>query len=175
MKKISRNLIYVAAFVIVATLCWVWTLPAPASPATDVSSGNSWVTVMNEVLVTTSSMNSSATGAIQATGGIYMTGITQKTAVALNMTSPTATFSVVGRSVVTLTADANLTGVVPTGGVAGQEVTIISGAGSNTMRFDDGASMNLGGNITLTEAQFDVLTLRSIDGTNWVRLSNADN
>ena len=97
------------------------------------------------------------------------------TAVAL--TSPTVTFSVLNMREVSLTSDANQTGLLVTGGVINQVVTIISGAGSNTMQFDDATSMVIGANITLTEAQQDALTLQCIDagGTAWRALSAHDN
>ena len=78
---------------------------------------------------------------------------------------------------IVLTSDANVTGVTLTGGALNQVVTIITGDGSNTIRFDDGADMVVGSNMTLTEGQGDVLTLMctSADGDEWVRLSNADN
>ena len=96
---------------------------------------------------------------------------------ALALTSPTLTFSALNHSHISLTSDANLTGVYPINGVVGQVVNIISGAGSNTIRFDDGTSMTIGANITLTEAQNDVLTLicTDEDGDEWARISNADN
>lgn len=76
------------------------------------------------------------------------------------LTSPTVTFSVADKALVTLTADANLTGITPTGGVVGQLVIIRAGAGSNTLRFDDNATtFSLGSNVTLTEGQDDVLGL----------------
>lgn len=89
------------------------------------------------------------------------------------LTSPTATFSVnslIGDDV-SLSADANLTGAYPTDGYVGQIVRIhaATGAGTNTIRFDDnGSTFSLGGNITLTEGNNDVLTLecRIAKGTN---------
>lgn len=93
------------------------------------------------------------------------------------LTSPTVTFSVVGKSFVELTSDANLTGIVPTGGELYQILVIKSGAGSNTLRFDDGTSTTIGGDITLTEAQEDLLFLVCIDaqGDEWARIATGDN
>lgn len=100
------------------------------------------------------------------------------TASSVDLTSPTVTFSATNKFRVVLSSDENQTGIYPTGGAINQVLVIESyGTGSNTMRFDDGTSMTLGGNITLTEAQGDVLTLlcTSSDGDEWRRLSNADN
>ncbi len=96
---------------------------------------------------------------------------------AVTLTSPTVTFSALNMREISLTSDANLTGLLVTGGVLNQVVTIISGAGSNTMQFDDATSMVIGGNIVLTEAQEDALTLQCIDagGTAWRGLSAHDN
>lgn len=81
----------------------------------------------------------------------------------VSLTSPTVTFAAANKNIITLTSDANQTGIHPTGGTTGQIIYIVSGTGSNTMRFDDDAtSMCIGGNITLTEAQNDVLALRCV-------------
>lgn len=106
-------------------------------------------------------------------GGIGHTGTTAE-----SLTSPTVTFAVVSNEYrAVLNSDANQTGIYPTGGYLGQLIVIESGAGSNTMRFDDGTSMTLGGNITLTEGQGDILALRcmSADGDEWRREWSADN
>ena len=101
------------------------------------------------------------------------------TATAVSLTSPTVAFAVTSATgYITINSDANQTGVHPTGGTVGQVLTIISGAGSNTIQFDDSASsMTIGGNIVLTEAQNDVLKLwcTSSDGDEWGRLSDATN
>lgn len=98
------------------------------------------------------------------------------TSSAVALTSPTVTFSAANKGTIVLSANANLTGIYPTGGVLDQRLTIISAAsGSNTMRFDDGTSMSLGGsNITLTESVDDSLTLicTSADGDEWRILAN---
>lgn len=97
---------------------------------------------------------------------------------AASLTSPTTTWAVSNDDcLITLNSDANQTGIYPTGGTLRQVLIIKSGSGSNTMRFDDATSMSLGSNITLTEAQNDVLTLMCVssDGDEWIRLSNADN
>lgn len=79
---------------------------------------------------------------------------------AVSLTSPTVTFDATNKRFISLTSDANLTGIHPVNGTTGQVISIVSGAGSNTMRFDDDAtSMTIGGNVTLTEAQNDVLAL----------------
>lgn len=94
------------------------------------------------------------------------------------LTSPTVAFSVAGKSVVTLNSDANQTGFYPTGGVTGQIVHIVSGAGENTIQFDDnGTTLALGGNIVLTEDQADCLTLlcTSADPQQWTAIGAHDN
>lgn len=77
---------------------------------------------------------------------------------------------------IVLTSDANTTATV-IGGALNQVVTIITGDGSNTITFNDGANMVLGSNVTMTEGDGDVLTLMctTADGDKWVRLSSADN
>jgi len=97
---------------------------------------------------------------------------------AVSLTSPTVTFDVNDTSYVTLNSDANQTGVRPLKGSTGQVLYIVSGAGSNTMRFDDsGTTMALGGNITLTEGQGDALLLicTSQSTNSWSRVSTGDN
>ncbi len=111
---------------------------------------------------------------------ISTAGEFQATAASVSLTSPTTSFSAAGKYLVTLTSDANQTGITVTGGDTGQLLTIVSGAGSNTMRFDDNATtLALGGNITLTEGQSDVLTLLCTDGTSghntWAAVSTHDN
>lgn len=93
------------------------------------------------------------------------------------VTTATVTFSAAEKQYVTLTTNGATTGIYPTGGDVGQVLTIISGAGSDTMRFDDGAKTVLGANITLTEGQSDTLTLicTSANGDVWARLANGDN
>lgn len=97
------------------------------------------------------------------------------TASSVSLTSPTVTFAVPQSArLVTLNSDANQTGIYPTGGTTGQVITVISGTGSNTMQFDDGANTILGANVVLTEGQSDVLTLY-FNGTAWVGVSAHDN
>ena len=89
---------------------------------------------------------------------------------AVSLTSPTVTMSAANRNLIVLNSDANQTGHVVTGGTLNQVLLIRMGAGSNTARFDDdGTSMALGGNLTLTEGQGDVLGLlcTSADGDEW--------
>lgn len=94
------------------------------------------------------------------------TGITQHkgftyTSSAVALVSPAVTFSAAGKGLITLTADADLTGIYPTGGVVGQVIVIVPGAGANTMRFDNGAKTVLGANITLTEGNaYEGIALR---------------
>lgn len=82
------------------------------------------------------------------------------------LTSPSTTIALdPGARFVRITSDANLTGIKVTGGTLNQVVTFTAAAtGSNTIRFDDGTSMSLTGNITLTEgASPDYLHLICID------------
>ena len=99
------------------------------------------------------------------------------TATAVEITSPAVTFSVANAKRITLTSDQNVTGVTCTGGTTNQIVHIVSGAGSNTIRFDDAATMIIGAHTTLTEGQSDVLTLlcTSGAGNTFVALSAHDN
>ncbi|HOE97282.1 MAG TPA: hypothetical protein PK847_11935 [Candidatus Sumerlaeota bacterium] len=93
------------------------------------------------------------------------------------VTSPTVTISANARRAITVTADANQTGYRLIDGEVGQVVVIRTGAGFNTLRFDDGASQSLGADITLTEGQNDVLALQCInaEGDEWIRLWSSDN
>ena len=121
-------------------------------------------------------------GSITATDDLIVTdNTTQKglvlTASTVSLTSPTVTFSAAGKGLITLTSDANQTGALVTGGTLNQVITIISGAGSNTIRFDDATSMAVGSNVTLTEAQYDVLTLICVSsyGDAWAAVSEHNN
>lgn len=125
----------------------------------------------------------SVTGTLGASGTFTnsatetVSGVQIATPTAVSLTSPTLTFDVSETSFVSLQTDANQTGVYPTGGALHQVVTIQSGAGSNTARFDDGTSMTIGANFTLTEGQGDFITLKcvSADGDEWTEVSSADN
>ena len=150
---------------------------------------NTGALTVNNNLVATGTLT--VTGAAGLNGGLTVVGSTLlaefvSTAATLNetvftagtvsLTSPTATFSVNGLSNITLNSDANMTALLPTGAVSGQMITLIAGAGSNTMQFDDGTSVTCGGNIVLTEGQGDVLTLLCTTAPNaWIRLSSVDN
>lgn len=115
-----------------------------------------------------------STGIIRADGGLSLT----RSARAVEITSPSMTFAVLATDdLIILSSDHNTTGTVPTGGKPYQVITLLSGAGTNTMRFDDGTSTTIGANITMTEGQGDVLTLMCVgeEGDEWVRLFNADN
>lgn len=112
-------------------------------------------------------------------GDIWVSG-TSEQAFAWNdvtVTSPTTAISVDGKGAIRITTDANMTGYTLTGGENGQVVPITSGAGSNTIRFDDGSSYSLGANVTLTEGQHDVLVLQCVndDGDEWMALYAHDN
>ena len=79
---------------------------------------------------------------------------------------------------ITLTATSTFTGITLTGGTLGSEVILSTGAGSDSIRFDDdGTDLALGANITLTEGTNDVLMLMCTNsaGTTWQRLSEAQN
>lgn len=93
------------------------------------------------------------------------------------LTTPTLTFDVSDYHAVNLTHDTNCTTLCPTGGTLNQVLYIFSGAGSNTLQFDDGTSTVLGGDITLTEGQYDALVLRCIsaDGNQWQKIGGSDN
>ena len=99
------------------------------------------------------------------------------TATAIEITSGATTMSVAEATLVTLSSPINMTGFIPSGGALGQVLILKAGAGGNTIRLDDGTSMTLGGNITLTEGQGDVIGLlcTSADGDEWIRLFNVDN
>ena len=105
---------------------------------------------------------------VTCTGTLKMYGLAAPIATArysASITSPTTTFSVLKATTdqlswITLNSDQNITGCYPTDGVEGQVIFLVTGAGSNTIRFDDSAaSMTIGGNVTVTEAQNDVLVL----------------
>jgi hypothetical protein len=114
-------------------------------------------------------------GVIRADGGIAHKITTRD----VSLTSPTVTFAVqASDDVIILSSDANQTAIVPIGGTLNQRITIRAGAsGSNTMRLDDGTSTVIGADFTLTEAQYDYITLDCIDadGDEWAEVSSADN
>lgn len=124
----------------------------------------------------------STVGAATFSSTVDITGVMTRggevlTASAVSLTSPTVTFDATGKGYVILQSDANLTGVHPTTGTLGQVLLIRSGAGNNTVRFDDGTSMSIGANVTLTEGQNDVLGLvcTSPDGDEWAAWCAHDN
>jgi hypothetical protein len=132
--------------------------------------------------VGTTGTNVNSAGLLTAANATVTGNLTSKCRIAtvsdVSLTSPTRTFSAAGKSLVRLTADANLTTITLTGGALWQEVEIISGAGSNTLHFDDnGTSSALGSDVTLTESQSDTLRLRctSADGDEWAKVGGNDN
>jgi len=104
-------------------------------------------------------------------------GVEVWSATNVELTSPSTTLDVGSYSFVELNSDQNVTGFYPTGGRLGQIIRFRSGSGSNTVRFDDGTSMTIGANYTLTEGQGDFITLQcvSADGDEWTEVSSADN
>jgi hypothetical protein len=101
-------------------------------------------------------------------GTINTSGTTLLTAQTVTLTTGTTTIPVLGKTLVTLNSNANLTGVTLTSGTVGQYVVIVTGSGSNTVRFDDsGTTMALGGNITLTEGQSDAIGLLCTAARQW--------
>jgi len=111
--------------------------------------------------------------------GVFTGDLQFNQSTACAITSPSTTFDIseVYTYEIVLTSDGNLTGVYPIGGTLGRRIEIRSGAGSNTMRFDDGTSMTIGANVTLTEAQNDVLCLKCVDadGDEWMSVYAHDN
>lgn len=113
------------------------------------------------------------------TGDVYMTAGAEQAFDFSDaaVTTATTTINVNGKHGILLTTDANVTGLSLVGGELDQVVVIRSGAGTHTMRFDDGASQSLGADVTLTEGQNDVLALQCLnaEGDEWYRLWNSDN
>jgi len=111
----------------------------------------------------------------------YMREITPATSVAV--TTSTSTFDVSGCSSFVISAPVNVTGIAPAGGEQDQLIRLRAyETGSNTIRFDDSATLGLGGsNVTLTEGQPDTLWLYcvqdSITGTTetWAKIGGCDN
>jgi hypothetical protein len=96
----------------------------------------------------------------------------------VSLTSPTVAISAAGKTGIVISSNANQTGHKLVGGTLGQRVSIVTGAGSNTLRFDDsGTTMALGSNITLTEGQGDTLELvcTSTTGALWSKTGGSDN
>jgi hypothetical protein len=125
---------------------------------------------------TTMSGTTTLSGATTISGSATLTDtlITPFDAVAL--TTPTTSFAAANKHFITLTADVNMTGVTITGGTVGQTITIVTGAGSNTIRFDDNAStLSLGANITVTEGQQDSLSLVCTGDRTWAATAAHDN
>jgi hypothetical protein len=178
------------------TLFALLAFPAPAQPpeapafvSSDVSqtpSTNIPVLAVAEQRVTTATISNliSSGGTLSAqslttttlAGQTTFSGTQILTPTAVEITSPSQTFSAAGTSFVVLTADENTTGITITGGALWQRLLILSGAGSNTMRFDDATSMSLGADKTLTEAQNDLMELLCLtpDGDEWGLINDAD-
>lgn len=100
------------------------------------------------------------------------------TADAVEITSPSLVIDASDKGLIVLTSDESITGVTLSGGELYQVVTLVTGAGSNTIRFDDATSLTCGGNITVTEGDSDALTVMCTDatyGTIWTVLSTHDN
>lgn len=77
-----------------------------------------------------------------------------------SLTSPSVAVDLAGVTWMEITSDANQTGLTLSNGVVGQVYLITTGAGSNTIQFDDdGLNLALGGNIVLTEGQADSIIL----------------
>ncbi len=181
----KKRLILFIAFAVVAVSAWA-ALPA-IRMGWDSNGGRVFKTEAGTEVLTvgttgiTSHGTTALTGAVTAASTVAITGATTLSGAAtldgaiviprdnVSLTSPTVTFSAAGKSRILLNSDANQTGFHPTGGVLGQEIVIFAGSGSNTMRFDDGTSMTLGGNLTMTEGQVDRIWLRctSADGDEW--------
>jgi len=95
---------------------------------------------------------------------------------AATLTSPALTISATDMLYGVLTSDQNTTGVTLTNGTTGQLVTLVTGAGSHTIRFDDNAAtLSLGANITLTEGHQDSLTLLCTGDRTWAAIAAHDN
>lgn len=120
------------------------------------------------------------TGVVTATsfsGSVTIGRQLYNTTSTFEITSPSRVLNLSGlNSHVTLTSDENITGASISGGSAGCIYIIKTGAGSNTVRFDDnGTTLGLGGNITVTEGEDDIIGI-IVTGTNtYARIFSADN
>ena len=97
---------------------------------------------------------------------------------AVDITTPTLTYDFTGLGAATITHDSDVTGASIIGGVENQVVYVFSGAGTNTIQFDDSATtMILGGDVTITEGQNDCLILRCVNsnGKVWQKIGGNDN
>ena len=162
MNKLIRNNLLSICVVVAIALCAAW--------------------IPNQKVIDSVAYDLSVTNELAVPGALNATGATTVnefifTAGAVSLTSPTVTFSADGLSYITLNSDANQTGVNPVGGVAGQTIIVVAGAGSNTMQFDDNSTtLSLGGNIVLTEGTGDNLSLLCVTAPNvWTRTSEAQN
>lgn len=99
------------------------------------------------------------------------------TQTAVEITSPSLVAAVGGAGYVILTSDESITGASLSGGAINQVVILRTGAGSETIRFDDSGGMHLGANVTVTEGQNDVLAFVCInaDGLQWAAMYAHDN
>lgn len=172
MKKISQTLAGVLIGIVLAIVLAIGIHRADAT-AWDGTNNN-----------TTKNPRYEATVGFKSDGPIFQSTEYTATSAAVTLTSPTVTFSAATRGYVILNDSASQTGVRPIGGTPGQVLIIKSAAtNTNTMRFDDSTSMSLGGNITLTGQQDDVLALICVSagvqtngsGNVWARLYSADN
>jgi len=136
-------------------------------------------TMSRTVIITSTTLISAATslsGATTLSGDATFTGEVINTFDAEEITSPTLTIDATDLYFVTLNSDENTTGVTITNGTVGQVIVFVTGAGSNTIRFDDdGINMALGANITLTEGQSDSLTLVMNAAGDWACIAAHDN
>ena len=93
-----------------------------------------------------------------------------------DLTSPTVTFNVAGARWIDVSTTPSQTGAYPTGGTLNQIITIRgSGITANTLRFDDGTTTNLTGNLSIGDG--DYLTLRCTSSTadRWEEISASNN
>lgn len=101
-------------------------------------------------------------GTLMASGNTQINSELDTVASDVALTSPTVTFSVTNKTFIRLSSDANQTAIRPIDGTTGQIIIIqaAAGLGTNTMQFDDnGATIALGANRTLTEGNFSTLGL----------------
>ena len=160
----------------------ITTMGATAGTVATLGSTTATITTLGATVGTITTLGSTTANLATAnlTDAVIATSLTNNgihitVSDAVGITSPTVTFSAGGKDRIDLTTDASQTGIYPTGGTLGQEIIVYGTSDSNTLRFDDGTSMTIGGNITLGIG--DTLGLRcvSADGDEWLRNFSSDN
>jgi hypothetical protein len=121
-------------------------------------------------------VGSSTLASVSVTGNTSVNGALISPFDAVSVTSPTATASVAGKTVISLTTNVSQTNFALTGGAQGQVVIVRGTNDSATSTFADGqSSMTLTANAALGLNDTLTLLCTSADGDEWAEVSRALN